>query len=210
PPRPPTLRQRPRPPRAPIGLATKAFRGIAGAALAALLAAAQGLGRGWRALRPPMADAWRAVTSALRARAVPAASRSPQGRRSPRVRLDLPAGPTRAKGSTATMAASRSAPPSARLTVLEGPLAGKAFHLRPDAAVTIGPGPDCDIVLGAAPGVTAARIARIWPREDRFMLHVLASELPAFVQDHPLVWVVLEDGDLLELGPYRLRFEVIR
>jgi hypothetical protein len=166
-----------------------------------------------------MASAFRGIATAALQR-VQAGRAQPQPMPSPHYTRLLQTGTASARASPrwasrgvtvgAQVASQPSAPPTARLVVEEGPMAGRSFDLRPDAAVTLGTDPRCDIVLEAPPGTLPLQLARIWPREDRFMLHLLAPEVPAFIQGRPLVWVVLEDGDLLELGPYRLRFEVVR
>ncbi len=165
-----------------------------------------------------MAQIFRGATAAIRQRAR-ARMASPQPSPSPHPTrlLQTATAPARAQPRwtpegvkvSAQLASQPSAPPAARLVVVGGPMTGRTFHLRPDAAVTIGTDPTCDIVLEAAAALPP-QLARIWPREDRFMLHLLAPEVPCFIQGRPLVWVVLEDGDLLEIGPYHLRFEVVR
>ena len=99
--------------------------------------------------------------------------------------------------------------PMARLVVVAGTTAGRIFRLRPGTSVTIGSDPACDVVLSDDQGSIAPRQARIWPRQDKFMFHLLSADLPMTVQGKPFAWVVLEDGDLIEVGQYRLRFEIV-
>jgi len=209
-------------------LATAA-RGTARALAVASLAVGRALWSGWRWSRPRLgrgvvlAARGTLVTARAAARGLAALVASRWQETAPLPPSPPAAGATlerllRVRGENETVRRrpveapppAASGPPTARLVVVEGPLAGRSFELRPDAAVTVGLDPDCDIVLEPAEGLAVPHLARIWPREDRFMLHLLAPEVPASVQGRPLVWVVLEDGDLLELGPYRLRFEVIR
>jgi curved DNA-binding protein CbpA len=98
----------------------------------------------------------------------------------------------------------------ARLVVVEGPVAGQTFTVPHSTPITIGSDPSCDVVLPKAGEQTIApQQARIWPRQDKYMFHLLTPEVPATVQGKPFVWVVLEDGDVIEVGPYRLRFDLI-
>ncbi|GBD13029.1 Chaperone protein DnaJ [bacterium HR24] len=171
--------------------------------------------RGARSLAGALASRRQARAAALPPPAPPAAppraqSTSPGLERLLQVRGRTVVGPPQGTLTESAAPPQAAAPPTARLVVLEGPMAGRSFELRPDAAITLGTDPDCEIVLEAPSGALPPQLARIWPREDRFMLHLLAPEVPATIQGRPLVWVVLEDGDLLELGPYRLRFEVVR
>jgi len=105
-------------------------------------------------------------------------------------------------------AAGNGAAPAARLTVVQG-VDGGPFLLPADAPVTIGSDAACDIVLPDQGGQIAPYQARIWPRQDKFMFHLLSFDVPATVQGKPFVWVVLEHGDLIEIGNWRLRFEII-
>jgi hypothetical protein len=177
---------------------------------------ARGAAVGGRALLLAASAAARGIGAALASRRqqgapvqapTPEPTPAPAIQRLRRVQLEATASSGQGRPTPPFQAPVR--PPTARLVVVEGPLAGRSFELRADAAVTVGSDPDCEIVLEPAEGLTVPQLARIWPREDRFMLHLLAPDVPASVQGRPLVWVVLEDGDLIELGPYRLRFEVL-
>jgi len=76
--------------------------------------------------------------------------------------------------------------------------------------VTIGFTGDCTIDLSSnlsRDDSRAAGRARIWKREGRYMLHNLgAMQTPVIVNGRPVVWVVLEDGDQIQMGPCRLLF----
>lgn len=64
----------------------------------------------------------------------------------------------------------------------------------------IGTDTECDVVV-AHSGVLEARI---WPHGDRYMLRVVSG--PVRVGGEPATWVVLDDGDILEIGHATFRF----
>jgi len=97
--------------------------------------------------------------------------------------------------------------PRARLTLArEGD--GHSVFLIEGEPVTIGSDPSCTIVLVDASGRVAPREARVWLREDRFMLHRLPRRYGAQASSRPS-WAVLESGDEITVGPYRFTFEII-
>ncbi len=99
--------------------------------------------------------------------------------------------------------------PRARLAVIAGETTVRTVTLVPDTHVTIGSDSSCDLVLLDNGGQIAPRQVRIWARQEKFMFHSLSSDLSATVQGKPFVWVVLDDGDVIELGKYRIRFELV-
>jgi hypothetical protein len=101
------------------------------------------------------------------------------------------------------------APIAARLVVIDGQRAGETFAIRANAPATIGSRSQCDIVLQAEDDSISPEEARIWPRGDKFMFHSLSPTMKATVQGKPFVWLVLADGDVIEVGPFKLRFEVL-
>ena len=88
--------------------------------------------------------------------------------------------------------------PLARLTLIEGPGSGATFELA-YFPLTLGGDSDCDITL---PGL-ASRQVRLLYRDGRFVVYNLASP-EASAQTAP--WWILESGDDLTVGPYKLRF----
>ena len=73
--------------------------------------------------------------------------------------------------------------------------------------VTLGTDPACDVLLsGAELGAPVATFARIWPRDNGFMLHVIDRSVPISLNGRKMSWALLEDGDRLELGDDTLRF----
>jgi curved DNA-binding protein CbpA len=96
----------------------------------------------------------------------------------------------------------RNGPPLARLTVVEGPNGGASFDLR-DFPLTLGADDDCEIRLeGLAP-----RHARLLHRDGHFVVYYLVAPAEDENQESE-AWWILESGEDLTLGPYRLRFNV--
>ena len=46
----------------------------------------------------------------------------------------------------------------------------------------------------------------MWRREGRYMMHNLSRMGSVTVAGRPAIWVVLEDGDEIQLGSCRLQF----
>lgn len=111
---------------------------------------------------------------------------------------------TQASSPTPETDTSRESEPVARLVVTAGPATAGPFALN-NRPLVLGSDEDSDIVLTGI----AARQARLWYREGRFMIHSLANSPMTLINGRPVVWAVLEDGRLLSIGPYRLRFDVI-
>ena len=95
----------------------------------------------------------------------------------------------------------------ARLVICDGPHAGSTFILT-DRPVSLGAGPQCDVILEAQGDDVAPLHARIWYREGRFMIHQVADRGKILIGGQPLAWGVLEDGDELAIGQHRLVFEL--
>lgn len=87
---------------------------------------------------------------------------------------------------------------------LPGPEGEKVYRIG-ESPVTIGFGPDCDLRMPDA-GANRGERARIWPRDGRFMLHSLSMMGQVTVSGRPAGWVVLEEGDDIQLGQYHLLF----
>jgi predicted component of type VI protein secretion system len=86
--------------------------------------------------------------------------------------------------------------------------AGAGRYQLTGAPATIGFTPDCTIVLGHDDHLTGEERVRIWRREGKFMLHRLSRRGRVAVGGRPVAWAVLEDGDEIEVGPWRLRFSL--
>ncbi len=73
----------------------------------------------------------------------------------------------------------------------------------PAAPLSIGSGPDCDLVLPPDLGV-AHEHAHVWQRDGNVVIHVLSRRIGAcLVNDQPMTWASLEDGDVILLGDAR-------
>lgn len=70
----------------------------------------------------------------------------------------------------------------------------------PTAPLTIGSSPDCDLVLPGSLGLDREH-AHVWQRDGALLIHVLARYPAAcLVNDQPMTWASLEDGDVILLG----------
>jgi hypothetical protein len=64
-------------------------------------------------------------------------------------------------------------------------------------------------VLASEDGSIAPEEARVWVSEGRLMYHKL-TRLPTFASDGPVGgWFILQNGDEIRVGPYRLVFELL-
>ncbi len=98
--------------------------------------------------------------------------------------------------------------PLGRLVVVVGPHQGEALEIgtRP---LRIGSAVYCDLVLSDEDGSIPPEEARVWVSEGRLMYHRL-TRLTAFASDGPTGgWLVLQDGEEVRVGPYRLVFELL-
>ena len=86
--------------------------------------------------------------------------------------------------------------------------AGAGRYWLTGAPATIGFTPDCTVVLGHDDHLTGEERVRIWRREGKFMLHRLSRRGRVAVGGRPVAGAVLEDGDEIEVGPWRLRFSL--
>ncbi len=71
-----------------------------------------------------------------------------------------------------------------------------------DWPLRIGTDAGCDVVLPQSGPLEA----RIWPHGDRYMLRVVSG--PVRVGGEAATWVVLDDGDILEIGDATFRFRL--
>ena len=69
-----------------------------------------------------------------------------------------------------------------------------------DLPLRIGTDTGCDVLLSQSGPLEV----RIWPHGDRYMLRVVSG--PVRVAGEPATWVVLDDGDILEIGDATFRF----
>jgi VWFA-related protein len=98
--------------------------------------------------------------------------------------------------------------PLGHLIVAAGPRQGETLEVgaRPRR---LGSSPRCDLVLADEDGSIAPEEARVWVREGRLMYHKL-TRLTTFASDGPVGgWFVLQHGDEVRVGPYRLVFQLL-
>lgn len=95
-----------------------------------------------------------------------------------------------------------------RLVVVEGPVHGRQFSLGRDRT-TIGRSIGCHITVEA--DSVAYDHARVVKAGDAFQLEPAGSATETFVNDEPVVGPrTLQHGDVIRVGPARLRFESAR
>lgn len=94
----------------------------------------------------------------------------------------------------------------ARLILQDGAAGRKAFPLTRRPA-TLGSDASCEVVLADRGHRVAAEQARVWYRDGKFMLHKLSRRGITRVAGREVAWAVLEDGDLIEVGPFQLLFQ---
>ena len=76
-----------------------------------------------------------------------------------------------------------------------------------ESPVTVGFSPDCTHVLANGTGSHHERV-RVWYRDGRYMLHNLTRLGDVRVGGRPVTWVILEEGDEVDVGGVRLTFRL--
>lgn len=98
--------------------------------------------------------------------------------------------------------------PAARLIVEAGPQAGTILELRHEP-VTLGTDDGCSLRLADDVGRVAAEHARIWRREEKFMICQASAGQPCIlIGGRAIPWAVLEDGDRIEIGAHVIQFQL--
>lgn len=96
------------------------------------------------------------------------------------------------------------------LEVNEGAREVVTLVLRDATVYTIGAGAHCDVrlpeVSDAEGGAVAPEHARITVRRGRVMFHHIDPNAASLVNGERAVWLLLEPGDDLSIGPYTCRF----
>jgi tight adherence protein B len=87
---------------------------------------------------------------------------------------------------------------------VEGPEGERSFVVRAEP-VTIGTGSACQVRL--TDGAIAEEQARVWLREGKLVFHQLSRQHASRIAGQPVSWVILNDGDEVEIGDYKLRVE---
>jgi len=78
-----------------------------------------------------------------------------------------------------------------------------------DKPVTLGSDRICEVVLEAEAGLVAAAHAQIWFAGDHFVIRSLSPRYATRIGEHEINWAVLDDGDEVEIGRCRIRFETM-
>ena len=98
--------------------------------------------------------------------------------------------------------------PLGRVIVAAGPQQGEVLKVgaRPRR---VGSSPHCDLVLANEDGSIAPEEARMWVSEGRLLYHKL-TRITTFASEGPTGgWFILQNGDEIQVGPYRLFFELL-
>jgi predicted component of type VI protein secretion system len=92
---------------------------------------------------------------------------------------------------------------------VDGPRTGEEVPLALDT-LTLGTNPRSSVILPDEHGWIAREHARIWRHGDNYLLREVDGA-GTLIGGHPLETpvVVLEDGDEVTLGPYRMRFRLL-
>lgn len=125
-------------------------------------------------------------------------------RRDRRLAADIEQLSRRALGSLTLPAQPAPAQPQepALSLVMEGPDGRRSFEVR-SQPVTIGSAERCQVRL--AGGRIDAEQARVWSMDGKLIFHQLSQQQPSRIGGQPVSWVVLNPGDVVEIGDYRLR-----
>ena len=105
----------------------------------------------------------------------------------------------------------------ARRASLDGPRRGHLLVRSPggreetvdlgEEPVTLGSDRECDLRLTAESGAVAPAHAQLWFTGERFVIRSLDPMHPTVLCGQRVNWADLDDGDEIEIGPHRLRFE---
>lgn len=102
----------------------------------------------------------------------------------------------------------KEAPGRARLLITEA--SGKTDTvILDDRPITLGSDRTCEVVLEAEAGLVAAAHAQIWFAGDRFVIRSLSPRHATRIGGNEVNWAVLDDGDEIEIGRCRIRFETM-
>jgi curved DNA-binding protein CbpA len=112
-----------------------------------------------------------------------------------------------------------SLPAKATRDLPDGPCLGRLIVRSPagedetvdlgEEPVTLGSDRECDVRLAAEPGPVAPAHAQIWFTGERFVIRSLDPTHPTVLCGQRVNWAGLDDGDEIEIGAYRLRFEAV-
>jgi VWFA-related protein len=95
--------------------------------------------------------------------------------------------------------------PGGKLVIVDGPDSGKEVFVGMNP-VSIGAAPWCDISLPDEDGSIGQEEARAWVHQDKLIFHRL-TRLSLLASDGAVGgWLILENGDEVNVGAFRLRF----
>ena len=95
--------------------------------------------------------------------------------------------------------------PGGKLVMVNGPDAGKEYLIGMNP-LSIGSATWCDIKVDDNDGDIGPEEARAWVHQDKLIFHRL-TRLSLLASDGPAGgWLILEDGDEVSVGPFRLHF----
>ena len=99
-------------------------------------------------------------------------------------------------------------PTRARLLITEA--SGKTDSIiLGDKPITLGSDRTCEVVLEAEAGLVAAAHAQIWFAGDHFVIRSLSPRHATRIGGNEVNWAILDDGDEIEIGRCRIRFETM-
>ena len=98
--------------------------------------------------------------------------------------------------------------PRGRL-ILCGPAGEEETFELGEEPVTLGSDRECDLRLEAESGAVAPAHAQLWFTGERFVIRSLDPIHPTVLCGQRVNWAGLDDGDEIEIGPHRLRFEAV-
>jgi hypothetical protein len=96
----------------------------------------------------------------------------------------------------------------ARLLVEDGRGEARVVTLG-NGPLTIGAGPDCDVTLPMEDSAVASEHAQIRLTGGHFVIRSLSPAHPTLIDGSNVNWAMLDDGDEIEIGRWRIRFEVL-
>jgi VWFA-related protein len=93
--------------------------------------------------------------------------------------------------------------------VINGQLEGIREHEIRATPLSIGSGAQCDIRVEDSEGRIAAEEARVWVQKGRLVYHKLTTLSAMATEGVTSGWIILDSGEDMILGPYRLVFQAI-
>jgi hypothetical protein len=92
--------------------------------------------------------------------------------------------------------------------VVEGPSETTRFRVENEPA-TIGTAETSQLRLANGEGSVAEEHARVWSRDGKLVFHHIAKAGNSLMGGRPVSWASLDNGDEVQIGPYKLRVEIL-